>query len=348
MFYIHDIATISPVEELFDSTEVKPKVISENKLLANEPAYAGIPAGALRRMGKAVRMSVGAALKIIQKYPELDGVIIGTANGGMEDSIKFMNQIVQYDEGLLTPGNFVQSTPNGLASQIAFLVKNKNYNITHVHRGLSFENALLDVMMLLMEHPDANYLVGGTDEISSYNYNIDWLAGWYKREEITVETLFGSGTKGTIAGEGASMFLVNNIRKSAVAKFSALYTIHSNELGDVQKKLKDFLAKHLDKGEHIDLLLSGENGDARLLPFYKTVEDTIGADVGVLRFKHLCGEYPTASAFALWLSCRLLQTQTIPAVLVKHRVRSAAIRNLLIYNSFQGRQHSFMLVSAVD
>ncbi|MDI1356462.1 MAG: beta-ketoacyl synthase chain length factor [bacterium] len=348
MFYIHDIAAISPVHELFASSPENTNIISGNKLLAVEPVYAGIPPTVLRRMGKAVRMSVGAALHIIQKHPQLDGVIIGTANGGMEDSIKFMNQIVQYEEGLLTPGNFVQSTPNGLASQIAFMVKNKNYNNTHVHRGLSFENALLDVVMLLSEQPSASYLLGGADEISSYNYNIDWLAGWYKKEEVSAERLFNSSTNGTIAGEGAAMFLVNNTRTSATAKFTSLFTSHSTDEAEIQKKLEHFLEKHLPKGEQLDLVLSGENGDRRLLPFYEAMEATVGENAGLLRFKHLCGEYPTASSFALWLSCNILQTQTIPAVLEKRKARSTTFRNLLVYNSFQGHQHSFMLISAVE
>ncbi len=119
-----------------------------------EPDYPGIPAGARRRMGKSVRMAVGAALPLLEKHPQPDGIIIATANGGMEDCIKFLNQILEYKEGLLTPGNFVQSTSNAAAAQIALVTKNHNYNITHVHRGLAFENALMDVMMLLKENPD--------------------------------------------------------------------------------------------------------------------------------------------------------------------------------------------------
>ena len=67
----------------------------------------------------------------------------------MEDCIKFLNQIIDYEEGLLTPGNFVQSTPNAIAAQLGLMTANKGYNITHVHRGLSFENALLDTILML-------------------------------------------------------------------------------------------------------------------------------------------------------------------------------------------------------
>ena len=31
-------------------------------------------------------------------------------------------------------------------------------------------------------------------------------------------------------------------------------------------------------------------------------------------YKHLCGEYPTSAAFALWLAANILKTGTIPAM----------------------------------
>ncbi len=61
----------------------------ENQLKAIEPTYENIPPGMLRRMGKAVRMGVGVALPLVKQTDSIiDGIIIGTANGGMEDCIK--------------------------------------------------------------------------------------------------------------------------------------------------------------------------------------------------------------------------------------------------------------------
>ena len=34
-----------------------------------------------------------------------------------------------------------------------------------------------------------------------------------------------------------------------------------------------------------------------------------------INYKHLCGEYPTASAFALWMAANIIKTGTVPAVL---------------------------------
>jgi hypothetical protein len=192
MTYFHQSVCISP-QISFPETDLSNLRDSENNLLkAIEPEYPGIPPGVKRRMGKSVRMAVGAALPLLEKFPNPDGIIIATANGGMEDCIKFLNQILEYNEGLLTPGNFVQSTSNAAAAQIALVTKNHNYNTTFVHRGLAFENALLDIVMLLKENPDGEYLLGCTDEISAYNYNIDRLAGWFRVEPVLNRQLFAS------------------------------------------------------------------------------------------------------------------------------------------------------------
>ncbi|RZM12149.1 MAG: hypothetical protein EOO88_45975 [Pedobacter sp.] len=140
-------------------------------------------------MGKAVRMGVGAAMPLLQHQEAVDGIIIGTANGGMEDCIKFLNQVIDYDEGLLTPGNFVQSTPNAVAGQLGLMTKNQCYNITHVHRGLSFEMALIDAMMQVKENPGKQYLLGSVDEISDYNFNIDLTGLVFRGRGVDLRSL---------------------------------------------------------------------------------------------------------------------------------------------------------------
>ena len=93
MFYIHQTSCISAQQTFNDVDVNKLYDPSENLLKAIEPAYNGIPPGILRRMGKSVRMGVGAALSLPHDHTTIDGIIIGTANGGKEDSVKFLNQI---------------------------------------------------------------------------------------------------------------------------------------------------------------------------------------------------------------------------------------------------------------
>lgn len=344
MLYIHQNTCISP-QQTFLNADINLLVESiDNKLRVIEPGYEGIPPAILRRMGKAVRMGVGAALPLIQQT-SVDGIIIGTANGGVEDCIKFLDQIIQYEEGMLTPGNFVQSTANAIAAQAGLLTRNKGYNVTHVHRGLSFENAILDAAMITKEHPERNYLLGAVDEISDHNYNIDYLAGWFKREKFLSSDLFTTDSNGSVAGEGAAMFIVNNSKTSAEAYVQDVATLHSENEEAVTARLQYFLDKNVKDGEKIDLLISGENGDNRLMKFYTACELLMSEDTPVARFKHMSGEFATASAIAVWLGCHILKEQVIAAHIIKKNSLKAELKKILIYNNHKSVQHSFILLS---
>jgi hypothetical protein len=352
MFFIHDTSSISPQKTFLQDTILASSIdeLNEpvnNTLFAIEPMYDGIPPGILRRMGRAVRLGVGAALPILHKNTLApNGIIIGTSMGGMEDCIKFLNQIIEYNEGTLTPTNFVQSTPNAIAGQLGLMSKNKGYNITHVHRGFSFENALIDAAMCLEENAGNTYLVGAVDEISGYNYNIEKLDGSYKADPCTIEELYNTDSAGSIAGEGSAMFLVSNDPANAKAALQAIHIFHTTDPDIVTEQLGQFLEKYLPGNTKPDLLLTGENGDNRLQHFYHSCELVAGNDVPVARFKHLCGEHPTAIGFGCWLATEIINTNKLPANMIK-KGTPANIERLLMYNNYKGIQHSFMLLEKV-
>ncbi len=345
MFYIHQAHCISPQQTVspVDPEQVQQPV--DGKLLAIEPAYSGIPPGVLRRMGKAVRIGVGAAMPILKNNPMPAGIIIGTANCGKEDCGKFINQIVDYDEGLLTPLNFVQSTPNAIAAQIGLLTGNRGYNITHSQAGLAFEYAMIDADMLISEHPANTYLLGASDDISVYNYVLEEKEDRYKKEAVTINNFYTAASAGSIAGEGAAMFLVDGNKENALAKVIAVDTFTNPDEKAMQQQLQQFIHQHLPAGAAIDLLLSGENADSRLLKYYTACESLIQDDVTIARYKHLTGEYPTATATGLCLCCEVLQSQNLPTHLIKKGTAQTLYQYVLMYNNYKGVQHSFMLVS---
>lgn len=348
LFYIHDMACVS-AQQIFPVADLSSLPVPEKgKVRAPELAYEGIPASALRRMSKALRMGVGVALPLLGRGPSPAGIVIGTANAGFEDCFRFLKQIVDHDEGLLAPGNFVQSTPNALAAQLGMLTHNNGYNATHVHSGLAFENAAIDTGMLINENSGSSYLLGAVDDISEYNFNISRLSGSFKAEAIAMDQLYNADSPGTIAGEAATMFLVSGNPVGSIAQLSAVSTINSNDCNLVMHEFNRFLSVHLPAGERPHLLISGENGDNRLLKFYTALENKMPDESTVLRFKHMTGEYPTASAMALWLACYILQRKPIPPHMLKTGRLMNEYRNIVIYNNFKGMQHSFLLVRPVE
>lgn len=346
MFYIHHTSCISP-QQTFNKGDLNTLFEPANKkLYAIESEYENIPPGILRRMGKAVRMGVGAALPLLHNNNKPDGIIIGTTNCGKEDSIKFLNQIVDYNEGMLTPLNFVQSTPNAVAAQIGLLTKNHGYNITHLQSGLAFEFAMTDADMMLNENPVNTYLLGAVDDISTNNYYTEEKAGWYKKEDISNKILYETNSGGSIAGEAAAMFLVSGNEVGSIAKISSVDTLHHEDEILVKEKLQNFIEQNLPAGKKIDMLLTGENGDNRVLKYYSSCESVMKENVTIARFKHMSGEYSTATAMGLWLCCEILQKQSIPLHMIKRKGSAVDYKNILIYNNYRGIQHSFILVSA--
>lgn len=341
MFYIHQSSCIShqPTFNEVDLEDLKP----ENNLIhAIEPKYENVPLGQLRRMGRALRMGVGTAMKLLGQN-KVDGMLIGTANGGIEDSIIFLNQIHEYEEGRLTPTNFVQSTYNAIAGMVGMITVNHGYNATHVHRGHAFENVALDAAMLLKENPDNSYLIGGVDEISVKNHRLVSLAGWYRHDAVSNSDLYSGSATGTLPGEGSAMFIVNNKSEGAKAKLTSLKMVNSFDENFVKQELSLFLKNNPGK---VDLFLQGENGDNRLLKYYTACESLMTNETTVARFKHAFGEFQTVTALAVWLSTYVLQTQKIAQHFIK-RNSATEFNRVLIYNSYQGAQHSFMLVERV-
>jgi hypothetical protein len=233
-----------------------------------------------------------------------------------------------------------------VAAQIGLLTKNHGYNITHVQSGLAFEFAMIDAAMMLNENPLNNYLLGAVDDIYIGNYYTEYKAGWYKKEDISNKVLYETSSPGSIAGEAAVMFLVNGKENGSIANVRAVDTLHCEDEIIMKEKLRDFITKHMPANEKIDLLLTGENGDDRLLKYYATCESVVKDDVALARFKHICGEYPTATAMGLWLCCTIFQNQHIPVHMIKKpSATQTKYKNILIYNNYRGIQHSFILVS---
>lgn len=344
--YIKDLSCISPQQTMDQSLfENNFRIIAGNKMSAIEPSYADlIPAGQLRRMGKASRIGIGAALPLLKKYPAVNGIILGTANGGLEDAMKFLNQIEQYNEGTLTPTNFVQSTPNAVAGALSLMTNNTAYNNTHVHKGLAFENALVDAQLLFEEDETLSLIVGNVEEISDWNFNIELLEGQYKNEDITNASLLGSETPGTICGEGAAMFIVEEHKQNAIASIKDVGQICFPEESDVVDLIRSMLTANGLMISDLHGLMLGLNGDSRTDFWYRNVVSALFPMQTLFAFKNLCGEYPTASAFAVWLASNIIQGKEVPGEIIL-RPGEDEVRNILIYNHYKGNQHGFILMT---
>jgi hypothetical protein len=143
------------------------------------------------------------------------------------------------------------------------------------------------------------------------------------------------------------MTIVSGRPEGALAQVEDLQTIHTGDERLLLREAGQFLRRNgLDEGS-VDLLLSGENGDSRLEPYYRQMESLFPPHAAIARFKHLCGEYCTASAFGFWLATEILRRKTIPEIAIKRPGRSSC-ECVLLYNNYRGLQHAFILLRAVS
>jgi 3-oxoacyl-(acyl-carrier-protein) synthase len=82
--------------------------------------------------------------------------------------------------------------------------------MTYVHRGFSFESALLDSFIRIDSGESENVLLGGMDEITPNTFKIMQRLGQYKQNPVNNLALLKDHSRGTIAGEGATFFLLSS------------------------------------------------------------------------------------------------------------------------------------------
>lgn len=151
-----------------------------------------------RRMSRIVRMGVSVGMECVRAVgaDKIDAIVTATGFGCLDDSEKFLRNIIENDEQLLNPTPFIQSTFNTVGGQIGLLCKNHHYNMTFSHRGRSFESALLDAALLINSGEAHNVLLGAFDNTTDTQNRLMARMGLWRN--------------GQQAGEGAYFFLISD------------------------------------------------------------------------------------------------------------------------------------------
>ena len=275
-----------------------------------EPDYKALIANPTlrRRMSRVVKMGVACALDCLCDVPtdDVHDIITATGLGCLADTEKFMNNLLDNKEQLLNPTAFIQSTFNTVGAQIALLCKNHSYNVTYAHRGFSFESALLDGILRIHEG-DKCVLVGAFDEITPASFDIQQRLRLYQHSK---------------PGEGSQFFLLGtekNENHKAAVYVPYMFSGNMTEKQIEMHLLKYLHSYNLDK-ENISIFITGDNNS--LLPHaeYHT-------------FKDICGDYHTASAYALCYANQLAEKQSTG-------------KYILIYNQWNDINHSIVLLKS--
>lgn len=334
--YLHSAGLLSG-SSVLNGTEITGQMpqYETDRLLCKEPDYSAyIKPMQLRRMSKAVRMGVGAARICLQSAgrERAEAISVGTAFGCLEDTELFLSKMVEQQEQTLSPTPFIQSTHNTVAGQIALLTGCMGHNLTYVHRGHSFEHAMLNAQLYLDNNPGAGILVGGIEELTHTSLEVLKRNGVYRSFNATADSILHEAHPGSLAGEGAGFFYVTSSPASGLVCVRDILTFNTRDCNTALKKVEVFLQSLHVTADDIDLLVLGVNGDNHTDTFYKTVGQSMFDTVSQAAFKHLCGEYPVSSSFALAMIRQAAGSGIPPAAVLNFEPRQ--LQRILLINNF--------------
>jgi 3-oxoacyl-[acyl-carrier-protein] synthase II len=340
--YIHSTGNISPQHSLDAAAFFQTRVTTPSDAFkVIEPDYdLFVDSKMIRRMSRIVKMGVAAALTCLRNagIENPSAIITATAYGCLEDSSSFLRRMIEFEENMLSPTAFIQSTHNTVGAQIALLIKCHNYNNTIVHRSFSFENALIEASLLL-EEGKRPVLVGAVDENTKDRHTILSRFGLYKPIWKN-----GRSTSGNIAGEGAAFFLIDKEPgenpMALIRDLCLLYKPENKET--VQNEILDLLKNNDVSADQIGLVLSSHTGDPHQDEPDEKLLTTVFPGKSFFPFKSLCGDFPTASGFALWLAAYLLREQKLPSWMKGIKL---PLNNIIIHHRTGNTHHSFILIS---
>jgi len=297
-----------------------------------------------RRMDMLVKRAVALSRQTLKEasIEAPDAIIAGTGLGCIDSVEKFLYSITENGEKFLQPTNFMQSSHNIISSTIAIEMKCHGYNNTYMHRGVSFENALLDAIMQLEKDSVQNVLVGGFDELTNDYYK------FFERIGIWDFKIGSSPKKKCFAGEAAvSMLLGKTKNEHTICEINGAELLYKPAYGQLQETLDALLAKAGCTLSGIDAIFTGLNTHIENDKIYRNVIDRFFGSIPIAQYKHLFGESFSSSALGVYVALICLRKGYVPAILSADKDADITpVKHILVYNHFRNKSHSFILLSS--
>lgn len=308
----------------------------ESFLRARTPEYKQyIDARLIRRMSAILRMGVATASACLKRagVEKPDSIVVGTGLGCMDDTVRFLDLLIENDEQMLNPTPFIQSTHNTIAGQIALMLGCKGHNLTFSQKNLSFASSLLESAMIIEDGEAGLVLTGAVDELNDTAFGLMQEAG--------------CADNGIFYSEGASFFLLSKDPKGASAKLGDIEVFSKLDSRDeLIARLDVFLNRNDLTKDSIDLLVTGRTGDSSLNSWYNVSEEYF-ADASLLEYKKLCGEFMSAAGLAMFMAHRAIATGRVPASALARKVEGREIKNVLIFSYNRDAEFSLILLRKV-
>jgi hypothetical protein len=342
--YINAIKQISVQQPLSDEWFDAPVQYSNNYIRAIDPDFKQYFApNVARRLGKILKRALLVSQKVMEEsgVQNPDAIITGTGLGCIENTEIFLDKLVREGEELLNPTHFMQSTHNTISSLIAIDAKCHGYNSTYAHKGISFECALQDAFLQCkgaINRAPTTALVGAHDEMTPAYFQMLKKSGFLGQPNQT----FASET-------AVAMMLSTEKTEKTMCKIENVEKHYGNIL-DTQYSILDTKP---------DYIMVGTNGVAKNDNVYFENCQKYFPNIPLLQYKNIFGESYTAPAFGLYAAALCLQRGKIPEFLKPPKSPSGglnfppegglrgALKSILVYNHFENKNHTFILLSKI-
>jgi len=344
--YIQSAEQISIQQPLSDAWFDAPIIYDSVYVRAIEPNYKEyIEPNKARRMGKILKRAIVTAQVAVKKSGNTlpDAIISGTGLGCIENTGIFLEAMVRNGEELLQPTHFMQSTHNTIGSLVSIDMKCHGYNSTYTHKGVSFENALLDAYLQLNAGRIKTALVGGYDEMTpNYQLLLSRIGYWRAHSE---NPTLKKGEE-AFAGETSVSFMLSSEKnEKSICQIVGIQLLYKPDENDLQLALKELLLQNACSVNDIDAVFVGISGNKTNDEVYYRNASILFAGKPLAGYKHIFGESYTASGLGMYAAATCLRKNRIPQHLLLNGSKEINnMKTLLFYNHWEDKNHSFTLL----
>lgn len=347
-FYVNGLAQISIQAPLRDEWMEQPNDYAQTHVRAIEPDFKDYisPATALR-MPLIVKRAVVTSVEALRcaGIVQPDTILSATGIGDTEGLERYLQTLSSQGEGLLQPTHFMSSPCSLVAVELAKALGCNAYNNTHIQRNISFESALLEAQMLLKEGKQS-VLLSANDEVTSSLFYLYWRLGlWRSHLGSTLGVFKKRHAKGTFSGEGSvSCLLSSSPLTDKAIEIAAVDILHKPTSEKFESRLNSLLDEAGMSIDDVSAVMLGKNGDAVNDTVYEVLRKRFFKKIPAIHYKHLCGEYSTASAFGWYVAVRLLQSGRLSETVLPTKQLKEPLKSILLVNHSQSVNYSLVLL----
>jgi hypothetical protein len=345
VIYIQSAEQISIQRPLSDAWFDAPIIYDSVYVRAIEPNYKEyIDSNKARRMGKILKRAIVTA-QVAAKNSGItipDAIISGTGLGCIESTGIFLEAMVRNGEELLQPTHFMQSTHNTIGSLVSIEMKCHGYNSTYTHKGVSFDNALLDAFLQFSAGRIKNALVGGYDEMTpDYQLLLSRIGYWRAHSEnVTLKR----GEEAFAGETSVGFMLCSEKNEHSICQIAGVQLLYQPDEKDLQCALDELLCQN--SIDNIDAVFVGVSGNKTNDEVYFRNAPILFAGKPLAGYKHIFGESYTASGLGMYAAATCLCKQHIPKHLSLNGKEINPVKTLLLYNQCEDKNHSFILLKS--